>query len=161
MRNVLIVDGYNVIKRCWELTSKERESLLTARQELIGWLSDYLHKRPGIEIIIVFDGREDVIGTLPRTPSGISVMFANETADTRIKDIVRRDPNPRIITVVTDDREVANAVKDLGAKVKSVTELTGLIHPHKNPFVIPDKPTSSDPSGRAINDELKRYWNIR
>lgn len=109
MKEVLIVDGYNIIGAWPELTELKRESLELARDQLAGILKEY-QRYTGMQVIIVFDGHMSTgasvgqgsrhTGTLPVPPQNqqsrrrnyakFQILFSKkqETADELIERIV-------------------------------------------------------------------------
>lgn len=106
----LVVDGYNVTKGGFGDVSLEQQ-----RGRLTGAMAA-LAAQTGVEVTIVFDGAERVIG-LPPAPRGVRVLFSRkgETADDLIRRLVRGEPAGRPIVVISSDREVADGVRRHGA----------------------------------------------
>ena len=108
----LIVDGYNVTKSAYgDLPlADQRARLLAALSALAA--------RTRAEITCCFDGT-DLPGRTP-TPSvrGVRVRFsaADEIADDLIRRLVRAEPAGRVVVVASSDREVAQDVRELGAR---------------------------------------------
>ena len=107
MREVLIVDGYNIIGDWPELRRLKGESLEAARDRLIDELMEY-RSITGRDVIVVFDAHhsrgvqtEEVIG-------GIKILYSKEqeTADEVIESLVyelERDKSRKHIFVATSD----------------------------------------------------------
>jgi len=122
----LVVDGYNVIfasgRRPVRYESGECERL---RTELLERLEHY-RNLTGEEITVVFDGgpggahlaRHQWFG-------GLEVIFSDpeSDADEEIKRLVRDSTGARDLRIVTDDRELTQYVRRLGARVSSSGEL--------------------------------------
>jgi predicted RNA-binding protein with PIN domain len=74
-------------------------------------------RKSGDEVTVVFDGRPFEVDT-----HRIEVRFATRrgrnAADDEIVRIVRDDPDPAGITVVTSDRELADRARSDGARVE-------------------------------------------
>jgi predicted RNA-binding protein with PIN domain len=106
----LVVDGYNVTKRGYGELTLERQ-----RSRLISALGG-VAAQTGVEVTIVFDGAERVLG-LPPAPRGVRVLFSKkgETADDLIRRLVRAEPGGRPVVVISSDREVADGVRRHGA----------------------------------------------
>lgn len=110
-----IVDGYNLIYRIKGI--KKQQPLINRRRILIGRLEKFkLSMSPRNRVTVVFDGKEDVYSLTK--PSGIiEVVFSKLTnADEVIKKMVCSAKAVKNIVVVTDDREIINYIKKLGAK---------------------------------------------
>jgi predicted RNA-binding protein with PIN domain len=106
----LVVDGYNVTKTGFGDMSLEQQ-----RNRLISAMAG-LAAQTGVEITIVFDGAERMVG-LPPAPRGVRVLFSKkgETADDLIRRLVRAEPAGRPVVVISTDREVADGVRRHGA----------------------------------------------
>ncbi|GAX89339.1 NYN domain-containing protein [Effusibacillus lacus] len=89
MKEVLIVDGYNIIGSWPQLVELKRESLELARDELIGILKEY-QKFTGMQVILVFDAHLMQGARREYRPGQIRVLFTKEeeTADELIERIV-------------------------------------------------------------------------
>ncbi len=107
MKEVLIIDGYNVINAWPDLKKISQESLEQARNMLIDKMAEY-HSYTGIEVIIVFDAYQ-VKGTKIKKEkiNNVEIIFTkkNQTADSYIeKKIEEFTKNKRnIVRVVTSD----------------------------------------------------------
>ena len=108
----LIVDGYNVAKLGWP-----DQQLEDQRERLVDVLEDLAvrHKTP---VEVVFDGA-DVGAVRPSRRRHVRVRFspAGVLADDVIRELVAQQPAASPIVVVTDDREVVDDVRALGANV--------------------------------------------
>jgi predicted RNA-binding protein with PIN domain len=89
MKEVLIVDGYNIIGAWRILNDLKKESLELSRDRLVGILEEY-QKVTGMEVIVVFDAHMSP-GPRKECRSGrVQVLFSKEeeTADEMIERIV-------------------------------------------------------------------------
>ena len=74
----------------------------------------------------MFDGAERVTAVALPAPRGVRLLFSREgeTADEVLRHLVRQEPRGRPLVVVSSDREVADGVRDAGARaVPSLTLL--------------------------------------
>ena len=105
-RNMVIIDGYNLIYSDDTLKSTAGYSLEKARDDLMDTLSNYVAYTK-TELILVFDAYlvEDGRGT-EFMHDGYKVVFtkADETADTYIERIMHKLGPDYSIRMVTDDR---------------------------------------------------------
>lgn len=112
-----IVDGMNVIgsrpDRWWNDPDR-------AVRRFIDELDRYQEGRND-ELTVVFDRRPPDVSA--GRHGSITVAFASRrgrnAADHEIVEMVRHDPRPDSITVVTSDARLAERVRELGAKVVS------------------------------------------
>ncbi|MFD2172363.1 NYN domain-containing protein [Tumebacillus lipolyticus] len=107
MREVLIVDGYNIIGDWPELRALKRESLEAARDGLLDGLKEY-KAFTGREVIVVFDAHLALGGQALEVHSGIEVYYSDqeETADELIERLVYdflREKTRMHIYVATSD----------------------------------------------------------
>jgi predicted RNA-binding protein with PIN domain len=111
----LLVDGYNVTK-----TGYGEQSLDVQRARLLAAVGP-LAARTGVELTVVFDGAGLDPGARPPSasaPRGVRLLFsgAGETADDVLRALVRGEPRGRPLVVVSSDREVADDVRQAGAR---------------------------------------------
>jgi predicted RNA-binding protein with PIN domain len=108
----VVVDGYNVAKLGWP-----DQPLGEQRARLVDVLED-LAVRHHARVEVVFDGAHD--GTVRQSRRRhVRVRFspAGVLADDVIRGLVAAEPATNPIVVVTDDREVVDDVRALGANV--------------------------------------------
>lgn len=103
-----LIDGYNVIRRSPELSSRERESLEAGRQALC-WLLGQAARARGDQFTVVFDGAG---GGGSTGMEGVRVIFssARESADRVLARMAAEGG-----AVVSNDREVRQAAARAGA----------------------------------------------
>ena len=121
MGKIFILDGYNVIYRIPELTSKLKESLAAARGALAMHVARWKRSRADAQVVIVFDGRDSDLMDYSRTNiSGIDCIFTHdrEAADDRIIGMVRDSEDPSDVTVISHDNRVRNGSRAHGARVE-------------------------------------------
>ncbi|MFC4765967.1 NYN domain-containing protein [Effusibacillus consociatus] len=105
MREVLIVDGYNIIGAWSQLAESKKESLELARDQLVGILTEF-QSFTGMEVIVVFDAHL-AAGARKQYQSGkVQVYFSkeDETADEMIERFVHEmEKRTSHIYVATSD----------------------------------------------------------
>ncbi|AUG76797.1 RNA-binding protein [Kitasatospora sp. MMS16-BH015] len=119
----LVVDGYNVTKTGYPALPLEQQ-----RIRLLGGLA-MLAQRTQAEVTCVFDGQDLDVPVIMAPPRGVRVRFSRtgETADELIRRLVRAEPQGRPVVVVSTDREVADGVRNAGARpVNSILLLNRL-----------------------------------
>ncbi|MEW6359130.1 MAG: NYN domain-containing protein [Planctomycetota bacterium] len=147
----LFIDGYNVIfastKHAFNMDNPER-----ARMQLISLLSAY-RSITRDEITVAFDGHAD--GRMyPQTQKvhGITIVFseADADADTLIKRLLAKEPNPKAAAVVSSDNSLRDFAKRLRAgQIDSEEFLREL-----------DKRLKSAHAERADNDPIEKYEGL-
>lgn len=124
-KNVLLVDGYNVIGAWEELRQLKKGRLGDARDRLIERLAEY-KAHMGWRVIIVFDAHLMPGIEKKKVKHDVEVMFTreNETADERIEKLVSELSSRRVqIHVATSDFTEQWVVFAQGALRKSAREL--------------------------------------
>jgi len=150
-----VIDGYNMIRhKAYSPSSKLKDE----RQNLLHFISsDRLCGSAKNKVTVVFDGypRQENIEA-----ENIEVVFSGEkTADEKIKKLIESCHNPKIVIVVSDDREIKDFAKLHSVKAVGIEE-----------FFIPKskslrmsareslKPELSYSQIHKINQELKNIW---
>jgi hypothetical protein len=108
----ILVDGYNVAKLAWpDRALADQRDALVARCE-------NLARRYGAAITVVFDGAS-VTGAHAPGRRSIRVVYSpsGTSADDLIRAEVERLPTEQAVVVVTNDREIIDDVRALGANV--------------------------------------------
>ena len=125
MKNILLVDGYNMIGAWKELRSLRDKNFEDARDRLVELMAEYKAVK-GWRVIVVFDAH-----LVPGTEQlyiqhDVEVIFTrkNETADERIEKLSTDLKGRKIqIHVATSDMTEQNVVFGHGALRKSAREL--------------------------------------
>jgi predicted RNA-binding protein with PIN domain len=122
----LIVDGYNVTKAERGFGELELE---VQRDRLIEE-TEKLARRKKVQGTIVFDGSEVPPGTSRRRKGTVRVEFSapDEIADDHIVALIEAMP-PDPVVVVTNDRELQERARSLGATIARSDQLLALIKP--------------------------------
>lgn len=107
MKEILIIDGYNVINAWSDLKEISEESLEEARNILIDRMAEY-RSYTGVEVIIVFDAYQVKSSKINKDKiNDVEIVFTkkNQTADSYIEEKVEKlAKNKRnIVKVVTSD----------------------------------------------------------
>lgn len=114
----LLIDGLNLVYKFPELESMMYYGQLdNAREGLLEILRDYQKLKKGA-ISVVFDGRKGPSGETRSEKYGkIDVYYSIDySADFLIKQFVKKDNNPKMITVVTSDKDIIFYINRFGAK---------------------------------------------
>ncbi|WP_209125303.1 NYN domain-containing protein [Alkalihalobacillus sp. BA299] len=125
MKDILLVDGYNIIGAWPELRELKDQDLNLARDRLIEKMAEY-QAYTGIKVMLVFDAHMvPGVGKKYRNYR-IQVIYTreNETADERIEKLVKELKN--VVTriyVATSDFTEQSVIFGSGALRKSAREL--------------------------------------
>ncbi|WJY26991.1 MULTISPECIES: NYN domain-containing protein [Sporosarcina] len=124
-KDILLVDGYNIIGAWPELQELKRVKLAEARDRLIDRLAEYQAFK-GWRVIIVFDAYLVPGIENKQKQSNVEVVFTreNETADERIEKFVAELSGRRVqLHVATSDRTEQWMIFGQGALRISAREL--------------------------------------
>jgi predicted RNA-binding protein with PIN domain len=116
----LIIDGHNAIYKIPALAKHTNCGDEERRKALVVFLSEWKTLRlfPG-NITIVFDSKNADHSTM-KTIQGIKCIFATsrQDADEKIKSMIRSMQDPKAVTVITDDNNIANNCSAHGAIIE-------------------------------------------
>ena len=112
----ILIDGHNLIGRLPGISLQDPDD----EEKLARLLSSY-HSRTGKAIAVIFDPGGAFALRRRRRLGGVEIEFAphGSSADKVIQRRVQRARNPGEWQVITSDRELAEAVGRLGARVQS------------------------------------------
>lgn len=168
-QHIVILDGYNVIHKAPELRARLNESLLSAREALIQRCAAWCRERGDVSrFCVVFDGDASVPEEGVRPAPGVQVIYSRnrETADERIRDLLREERPDCTFTVVSNDRYVMTQAREAKAAVWSVEEFCATLFRIRRSGDQTGGPEASG-SGKAgltpaeeksITDSLRRQW---
>lgn len=165
---ILIIDGYNVIHRAPEFQAQLRNSLEAAREGLLRYCGMWRDTRGDFaELHVVFDGDSTVGGLDNRMVRGVQITYTRtkEDADDRIRRMLDASPRGCKCVVVTDDGELASAVRSRGGGLMSSTEFANVLCRQKRAARDEEQDEAKSPLSQAdekrINADLKRVWGGR
>ncbi|HEV2405152.1 MAG TPA: NYN domain-containing protein [Ktedonobacterales bacterium] len=123
---LIVIDGYNVIRRTPRLAAAERISLEVGRAALIGLVQERYRCAPH-HVIVVFDGagERETTQAIPRLPRGQVIYSARgATADSVIQRVTT-EPHPSGLpaVVISNDMQVRSDATEAGASAASVESL--------------------------------------
>ncbi len=129
----LLIDGHNLIGQMKDLSLADPDD----ESQLLQRLAAYRH-RHRVEITVVFDPSPGGGIGLEQEErrAGIRVIYARpgQRADEVICRLVRRDRNPRGLTVISSDRAVQAEVRYHGARVIPAHEFARRLRPPRRPL---------------------------
>jgi predicted RNA-binding protein with PIN domain len=151
-----MVDGYNAlitVKPLLKSKFKSRDGFL----QYIKIAQPFGSLRN--KITIVFDGRKGIVSSVKKRYSPLNIIYAkHRTADEQIVQMVKKELRPQQTIVVTDDRELREKVRALGAQIMSVREFFKSLK-KKSPAQ-EEKPRPESAEGKAITETMKKEWGI-
>lgn len=132
MKELLIIDGYNLLHQAEEFFRKDEDTLEEGRHRLVQRLQNYAGYG-GRPVVLVFDGatrkQEDV-----ERYRNLDVVFTRqeETADTYIERLAAVLVRQRVqVTVVTSDYEEQKSIFGSGAIRQSCREFLRILQDSK------------------------------
>lgn len=124
-KNILYVDGYNVINTWSELKNLQVHSLEEARNKLIDEMAEY-SSLTNEEVIVVFDAyNSDSVRETFENRLGITIVYTKkfQTADTFIEREMNRIARRHNVKVCTNDGQVQSLAFERGATRVTALEL--------------------------------------
>jgi predicted RNA-binding protein with PIN domain len=120
----ILIDGHNLIGKMSSISLADPED----EDKLVRILARRLHLQRQ-KLIVVFDKGADIEFSVQRKSSGLRVIFAppGSCADAIIMEMIRRDPNPKGLTVVSSDNEIRRCARSRKARVISSEEFARTI----------------------------------
>ncbi len=155
----ILIDGYNLLHAVGRLSARDpKKALEGARRSLL--LKVRGGQGVGAEsVTVVFDAGK----APPGAPSeeefdGIHVKFAHgETADDMIEDTIRKESNPRSLTVVSDDHRIQHAARRRGCLVLGCLDYYKKLLKKRCPS-IPILSTESSAKPESSSREETQHW---
>jgi len=153
-----LIDGYNLLFATGRLLPRAGRGALEASRkwllvEVVRW-----HGAGASEVTVVFDAA----GAPPGTPAArerhgdVNVLFARgQTADDLIEELIRDEPAPRSLTVVSDDHRIREAGRRRGCVVLGCLDYCERwTRPRGRAASPPAEPTKPE----AMTEQERRRW---
>jgi predicted RNA-binding protein with PIN domain len=154
----ILIDGFNLIYKFPELEGLMYQGrLIEARDGLLNKLKQF-HNITKAHITVVFDGKKDLSVELKKeNVKNIDIYYSLEySADFLIKRFVKQDLNPRMITVVTSDKDIIEYVKRFKAKIKTSEEFFAEINKTIVGYFESLEPEKAE--NPILNDDEISFW---
>lgn len=161
-----IIDGYNVILHGGYSSGQGHRSdgsVADSRYLFLRSLSNYVRKKR-VRITVVWDGGSSTGYPRSETHDGVQSIYTPPglSADEQIVRMVEKRPNPRAVTVVSNDRRhIVAVVRNLGSQTMGVEQFLSLIgNGRKRGGGTGRKSEHSDASGekKEANDLSVEDW---
>jgi predicted RNA-binding protein with PIN domain len=150
-----VIDGYNLLNHPQLAANRKGNS---DRLSLLDFIKrNRLTGSPKNKVTVVFDGYPDSRERFDE--SDFCVVFSRMiSADEKIRKLIEESGQRKGIVVVSDDRQVQDAARALGANVSSIEEFVGKKDRQKKRLdnSLEQKVTYSDME--KINSELRKIW---
>ena len=151
----LLIDGHNLIGRLPDISLSEPDD----EQRLLAKLESHLAGAPG-EVVVVFDPGPNPPADAPPYRGGrVAAIFARppESADDVIMRLIRADPNPRHITVVTADREILACARRHRCRIVKTDRFVQRLARRPRPHAV--APAAHPvPAGELATESYLTYW---
>lgn len=110
----VIIDGHNLIGKMSKIRLGERDD----EEKLLRILARHLHLNSQ-KFIVVFDKGTDLDSGARQERPRLRVIFAppEGSADDIIIDMIKRDPNPKGLTIVSSDNEIRRCARSRRARL--------------------------------------------
>lgn len=122
----IIIDAYNLMHKVSELRILLEQSQDACVDAMVSKLSSHYFGR-GVKCILAFDGYGK-----NRHERNIEVKFSKTDvgpdyghADALIKHLVDKSRNPKLLKIVSSDREITFYAKDSGSRIQTVESFWG------------------------------------
>jgi predicted RNA-binding protein with PIN domain len=154
-----VIDGYNLLHKMGVLHGRVGPTgLRRARQALLGLLHA-VHGRESAAVTVVFDAAHAPAGLDEEQDyHGIHVHFAvhHEQADDLIEALIRHDPGPRQLTVVSDDHRLQQAAHRRHCIAWGCAEYMDWLEQHRHAR----RPLSLEPAPKPerLSPEEMQHW---
>ncbi|MBI5117969.1 NYN domain-containing protein [Candidatus Poribacteria bacterium] len=110
----VIIDGHNLIGKMSSISLADPDD----EQKLVDVLTERLRYHYQ-KVIVVFDKGSDAEFAPRRRARGLRVIFAppESSADAIIIDMIKKDPNPKGLTIVSSDNEIRRCARSRRARL--------------------------------------------
>jgi uncharacterized protein len=155
---VFLIDGFNLIYKFPDLEGMMyRGNLNEARSGLLEKLRDF-QKIKKARIRVVFDGKKlPSSGVRSEKVGTIDIYYSLDySADFLIKEFIKKDPNPRMSTVVTSDKDIQFFVNRFRAKIMTSEKFAEFLNSAVEEFYSQDMPEKEDHP--EVSSEEVSFW---
>src|SRR5262245_21736472 len=152
-----LIDGYNLLFATGRLTPRAgRDALEASRKWLLVEVVRH-HAEESSEVTVVFDAAGAPPGTPTRVRHGAvrAPLARGQTADDLIEELIRDEPAPRSLTVVSDDNRIREAARRRGCVVLGCLDYCERwVQPRTAPAGPPPEPAKPE----AMTEQERRRW---
>jgi predicted RNA-binding protein with PIN domain len=164
VKRVLIIDGYNVLRKVKRFDRHLDLSLEAGRAHFIGAVESYRSRNRSFdEVVIVFDGKEGIGPSREVCRCNVRASFSRggSSADDHIRNLLSRHAKSCRITVVSDDNYVRNSARAYGADVMACAAFATHIAGKRTRADASDSERGLAPHEiDEINAAMRRAWRI-
>ncbi|PIU41650.1 MAG: hypothetical protein COS99_04455 [Candidatus Omnitrophica bacterium CG07_land_8_20_14_0_80_42_15] len=158
----LVVDGYNAIYKIAYLKKIMDRSPEEARKEITALAKEYQRKCGGIDrVYVVFDGK-DAYRENAFTPPPNQIFSRTGEGDEEVVRVVSCLYKKYHVEVVTDDNFIRNNSRSYNASITPVGEFAACLDKkHARSAKKGGENKVTPDAAFKINEDLKKYWNIK
>ncbi|MCP4137967.1 MAG: NYN domain-containing protein [bacterium] len=154
----ILIDGFNLIYKFPDLEAlMYQRELISAMQGLLEKVKEF-QGITGEDITVIFDGKKKPSDTTVHEKAGeIDVYYSHDySADYMIKELVKKSINPKMITVVSSDKEIIFYIKRFKAKPVTSEKFAPFLTKTVEEFHTPDIPEKEE--NPELSEEELEYW---
>jgi uncharacterized protein len=155
---ILLIDGFNLMYKFPDLEEKMlRGQLNEARAGLLDRLKEFKNIKKS-RIRVVFDGKKNPSHNIRSERVGtIDVYYSLDySADFLIKEFIKKDPNPKMSTVVTSDKDILFYVNRFKAKTMTSEKFADFVTKTIEEQYVEEIPEKED--NPDVSDEEISFW---
>jgi len=157
---MILIDAFNLIYKFPDLEElMYNNQLFEARQGLIKKISLYhQHRKKKEQIKIIIDGKKKPSdATKKENISNLEIFYSHDySADFLIKNMIQKGLNPKMITVVTSDKDILKFAKSFKTKMIKSEKFSDLVNLAIAKITEPLKPEKE--TNPKISAEEISYW---
>jgi predicted RNA-binding protein with PIN domain len=153
-----LIDGYNLLHAIGLLHGRAGpHALQKARLALLGRLCG-THGTAVTSVTVVFDASGAPPGAVPEEDyQGLRVRYSLQgEADDLIEDLIRREPSPRQLTVISDDHRIQQAARRRGCPALGCMAYLDEMERPRRPRPTPPAEPPAKPDG--VSREEAELW---
>ena len=151
-----LIDGHNLIASLPDVSLSDPDD----EQQLLAKLERSFSDVPG-RVVVVFDpGHNPPVDAPPYQGRHVEALFARspDRADDVIMELIRRDPNPKHLTVVTADREIIACANRRRCRVVKPGQFQQILRRRRERPVRRNSGDKPLPAGELASAGYLQYW---
>ncbi|MBN1498920.1 MAG: NYN domain-containing protein [Spirochaetes bacterium] len=153
----ILIDGFNLMYKLPETDEHMHRGELAAAMKKLIRLAGEFARSAKKDITVIFDGKKlEGDPTVSEKQNGIKIEYSHDlSADFIIMQKIKKDKNPKMITVITSDREIHFFLNRFMTPCIKSEDFAEIIKEHFNPAPanIPEK----DENCILTEDEIS-FW---
>jgi predicted RNA-binding protein with PIN domain len=161
-----LIDGYNVLFAARIVPRRRVGALEQARHQLLEFLAAKLTPTEAQQTVVIFDAKRQSRRDGPEQGEfrGFTVIFArdHDEADDLLEQLIRRDPVPEKLVVVSADRRVQQAARRRRARVVDSDTWLGELEQRRTLRMQAEPPPASSdrvgPGDEPLSPEQTQAW---